>query len=195
MFNPSAEDKGGNFELTPQGAHKARCCRVIEIGEQHSDLYGTQDKVVIVFSLPDVLMDFGGDKKQKMISNPFGIKISNNKKSTMRQYVNALNPHAENLGEFLDRTCQVSVSHFTKNEVTRDRLDSVAPLIEGVPVGELDTEPFWFQWNNPDPSVWQMIPAFTQDMIKRAVNYPGSPVQQMVDSLGENGDSGENMPF
>jgi len=198
-FNPSAPDTGpkGNIELIPEGPTPARCARVIEIGVQKNDLhpeYGEKNKVVIAFSLPNHKININGEEKQRFISVPFGISMSNNEASTMAQYVKALNPHAQNLGEFLDRPCQINIAHYTKRDGnTGERIDSVSPIMPGYEVAELDTEPFWFQWDNPDPRTWEMIPQFTKDLIQEAVNYPGSKVQEMVDSLSN--DNTDDLPY
>ena len=190
-FNPNAKDTaGGERELIPSGTHAARCVRVIEIGKQYSKLYDNEsNKVIVVLSLPHVLVNVGGEEKQAFVSNPFGITISNNDKSSMKAYTRALDPsgEAKTLGDFLNKVCQVFVTHKTNNEKTFARLDSVAPILPGFPVPELDTEPFWFQWNKPDPAVWAKLPEFQKTLIKEATNYAGSYVEEMV-----NGTDGKN---
>jgi len=191
-FDPFAES-ASNFEreLIPEGPHAARCVRLIEIGKQYSQLYGVeQDKVVVVFSIPGVTVEIKGEEKQKFISNPFGITMSNNDRSSMKQYARALCPKGgSSLKDFLGKPCQIYVKHVTKNEKTNDRLGAVSPILPGIEVPPLDTEPFWFSWNNPDPDIWNQIPEFTQDMIKQATNYPGSYVEEMVNELESTGHS------
>jgi len=179
-FNPSAKESKPSFDLIAEGPHPARCSRIIEIGEQESQ-YGVQTKVIIAFNVTDSFITLAdGTQKQRMISNPFGINMSNNEKSTMAQYTKALNPRAESLEDFLGRACQVSVVHYRKDDTTRDRLDAVAPIIPGLQIPELDIVPFWFRWDAPDAELWEQIPEFTQNLMKKAVNYPGSAVEEMV---------------
>ena len=188
-FNPSAkDDKTVKYELTPVGPTVARCVRVIEIGKQDSK-YGVQERCVINFSLPFHFIKLGEEEKQKFISQPFGINMSNNEGSTMAEYVKALNPEAEDLGGFLDRTCQLNIVHYERRDGKGrgERIDSVTRLLPGIEVPELDTEPFWFSWKDPDPQVWGKIPPFTKSLIQEAVNYPDSKVEAMVKQL-EGGD-------
>lgn len=186
-FNPNAKDSGGvQRDVIPAGTHAARCARVIEIGKQYSKLYDNEsNKVIIVLALPHVLVKVGDEEKQAFISNPFGITISNNDKSSMKQYTRALDPQGEakNLGDFLNKTCQVFVRHQEKDDKVFARLDSVAPILPGFPVPELDTEPLWFRWNNPDPEVWAKLPDFQKALIKEATNYHGSKVWEMVQDV------------
>ena len=182
-FNPNAADSFQR-ELIPEGAHAARCARIIELGKQESQ-YGVAEKAVIALSIPSVTVNIGGEEKQALISNPYGITMSNSDRSTMKQYAKALNPAAQNLGDFLDKTCQVYVKHVDKGERVIQKIDSVSALLAGIEVPPLDTPPFWFQWEDPDPEVWVLIPEFQQEMITKAVNYPGSYVEEMV--LGVSG--------
>lgn len=198
-FNPFAESKGFERELTPQGIHLARCARVIEIGKQESPnpAYGTKDKVVVVFSLSNLFMELSGEQKQKFISKPFGITISNNEKSDLKEIAMALSPEGGgSFADFLDKPCQLIVGHEQKGDRTIEKIKSIAPVLPGTEVPPLDTEPFWFPWNKPNPDYWVMIPKFTQDLIKQAVNYPGSYVEEMVLGLEEGQDEQvDDLPF
>jgi hypothetical protein len=193
-FNPNAKDAGFERDLIPSGTHAARCVRVIEIGKQYSKQFDTEsNKVIIVLALPSVMVNVGGEEKQAFVSNPFGITISNNDRSSMKQYTRALDPQGEakNLGDFLNKTCQVLITHRTKDDKTYARLDSVAPILPGFPVPELDTEPFWFRWNNPDPALWEKLPDFQKQLIKEATNYHGSRVWEMVNDI----EGGSDLPM
>lgn len=197
-FNPNDKNSGKPaFDLIPKGPHMARCARVIEIGNQDGT-YGVQNKAVIVFSLPHVLMKMAdGSEKQRMISNPFGIQISSDEKSNMYKYTKALDPNgdAKRLGDFLNKPAQVFIGHHTSKEgKVRDRLDTVSALLPGLPVPELDTEPFWFEWDKPSQEVWKKIPKFTQDLIRAATNFPGSTVERMVVS-DDAGELYDELPF
>ena len=192
-FNPFAT--GGEREAIEEGPHAVRCVRVIEIGQQSSERYpDPKNKVIIVFSVPDSMIEINGEMKQRFISNPFGITISNSPKGTMSQYARALCPKGGpqgNLGDFLNQPCQIVVKHVTKKDRVLETIDSIAPILPGTPVPELDTEPFWFRWNKPDPALWVQIPEFTQKLIKEADNYTGSYVEEMVRAI----ESPDDLPF
>ena len=184
-FNPFEDNQSFERELIPEGPHAARCVRVIEIGDQYSAKYDSvSNKVIVVFAVPGVTIDINGEQKQKFISNPFGVTKSSFERSTLRQYARALCPEGgSSLGDFLDKPCQIYVVHGGEADKRYDKLDSVAPILPGIEVPPLDTEPYWFQWDNPDPEVWVKIPKYTQETIMNARNYPGSKVEQMVLSL------------
>lgn len=201
-FNPNAEPDNKEFEreLIPEGPHKARCVRVIEIGDQYSDLYDvTKTKAIIVFSLPEVLMNFGDlGEKQAFISHPWGINLTNDSRGDMSMYRAALDPKKEttDLGGFLDRTCQISVKHKEREgKSTIAKIDSVAPLLSGIEVGEADTELLWLKWDDPDPEIYKILNDMTKDQIQNAVNYEGSVMQRMVEQLDQEPPQQDDVPF
>jgi len=52
---------------------------------------------------------------------------------------------------------------------------------EGMTVGELDTEPFYFDFYNPDEDVWQnKLWDGIRETMKKADNYHGSELEKMV---------------
>lgn len=182
-FNPFEKASSFEKDLIPEGPHAVRCVRVLEIGQQSSPKYpDPKPKVVVAFTLPNITIDIGGEEKQRMISNPFGITISNDDRSTMSQYARALCPQGgASMGDFLGRAAQAYIRHRPGKEgrVYED-IDSLAALLPGVDVPEADLPLLWLKWNDPDPEVYSQIPAFTQNMIKQAANYHGSKMEEMV---------------
>ncbi len=184
-FNPSAQSTDNyEREAVPPGMHAVRCARVIEIGIQKSPIYGDKDKVVVSFSIPAITVKVNGEDKQKFISAPFGITKSTHEKSDMRMYTKALAPDATNLGAFLGQACQINVIHQQKGERTIEKIDSVAPMLPGLEIPELDTQSFWFEWEKPNEEYWAMIPAFTKKLMAEADNYEGSYVEELALSVG-----------
>lgn len=185
-FNPFEKPTNFSRELVEEGPHAARCARVIEIGIQESPRFGDKEKVVVVFSLPNSLVEVNGEMKQRFISKGFGITFSNAPKSDMVQYARALCPRGGkngNVGDFLDQPCQIIIRHEKKGDRIIEVIDGVSPVLPGTEIPPLDTEPFWFSWNNPKPEYWAMIPDFTKKLIMEAGNYPGSYVEEMVEAL------------
>lgn len=179
-FKPHAKDSGKQYDLVPKGPTVARLARIIEIGQQ-SGKYGTQSKAVFSFSLPSHTMDIGGEKKQRFIGSPFGVNLSNNEGSTIYQYCKSLDPNEESqdLGGLLGRACQIQIAHVPKQKdgSMMDKIDSTSPLLPGLTVPPLDTEPFWFQWDKPNKALVTKIPEFIRNLMKEAIDYPGSAVE------------------
>lgn len=194
-FNPNAPSPSTEFNLIPSGVHAARCARIIEIGKQHAPKFdridpdtgavikSVSDKVIIMFALCNVLFDIPGlGEKQAFIFNRYGITQSTSDRSAMKQYTKALDPKGEtsHLREWLVRPAQVSIKHVNKDGKTYANLDSVAPILPGIQLPELDVPAWMFEWDNPDYDLWLKLSEQQQELIKSAENFRGSPVEQML---------------
>jgi hypothetical protein len=184
-LNP--QDKSSGVKISPPapGTIPARLARIIELGE-HDGKYGVKDQLQLWFSLPTRLITDEGDYqgKQHMVRTQYLTKSSNEKAALMK-YVTVLKPSATDLGELLNQPCYLNIVH---NEVkTGDKVAvyanimGIMPVPEGMTVGELDTEPFYFDFDNPDETVWEKnLSDYSREKIKEANNYPGSAVERMV---------------
>jgi len=186
-FNPSAPDTGPQRELIPEGLHVAYCSRIIELGEQPGyQGKPARPKAVIAFNLPGFTVEMNGETKHRMISNPFGITMSNFERADMTQYTKALNPNATNLGEFLGKPCMVNIVHYKKsNDTTGDKIDKVLRLMAGTPAPEPDIDLWWFKFDDPDMNLWEKIPEFQRKIIMEAENYKGSLLQRLIEGTDD----------
>lgn len=184
-LNP--QDKGTKISPPAPGTVPARVARIIEIGEHASFKYGVKDQVQIWYSLPTRLISEEGDfqGKQHQIRTPRMTKSSNERAALMK-HVDALKPDATGLGELLNRPCYLTIVHNKAKdskgtEQTYANITGVMAVPEGMTVGEIDTTPFYFDWDNPDPEVWtKHLWDGMRETIMKAENYKGSAVELMV---------------
>jgi len=184
-LNP--QDKSGGARITPPapGTVPARVARIIEIGS-HATKFGVKDQVQIWFSLPTRLIADEGDYqgKQHMVRTQ-RMRKSSNEKASLMKYVNVLNPQASSLAELINLPSYLTIVH---NEVESQGKKEVYANImgimgvpEGMTVGDLDTEPFYFDFDNPDADIWQKkLWDGIREVIKSATNYKGSACERMV---------------
>lgn len=168
------------------GVVPMRLARVIEIGE-HDTFYGVKDQVILFYSLPTrIIEDEGSDYngKQHMIRTA-PLRKSSSDKATLMEHVNVLLPTATSLGMLLDQPCFGTIIHneveSSGNSRTFANIQSVSGVPEGMVVGALDTNPIYFDFENPDEDIWNdVLWDAMRDQIKGANNYPGSKVEEMV---------------
>lgn len=191
-FNPSAPPTKTR-ELIPEGLYPARCSRIIDLGLQP----GYEDKppapkAVIAFNLTTQFIEISGESKQKMISNAFGITLSNNEKSTMYQYTKALNPNAKELGDFLNCPCMINIVHYKKKDGSvGDKIDAVTRPMAGLVIDPVDIQAWWFRFDKPDLALWESIPDFQKEIIREAKDFVSSGLAAY---LGED-DTVSDIPF
>lgn len=186
-LNP--QDKSNNGPSIPApaaGVVPARLARVIEIGE-HDTQWGTKDMLFLFYSLPTRIIDMPDSDfhgKQHMIRTA-PLRKSSSDKAALMKHVDVLKPTAQDLSELLNQPCFVTI---VLNEVesggqkrTFANISQVSGVPEGINVGELDTTPFYFDFDNPDEDIWNdFLWDKVRDQIKAAKNYPGSKVEEMV---------------
>jgi hypothetical protein len=69
----------------------------------------------------------------------------------------------------------------TKDVSKYANIMGVMSVPEGMTVGELDTEAFYFDFDAPDADVWtKHLWDGIREVIKSAANYKGSKVERMV---------------
>jgi hypothetical protein len=184
-LNP--QDKSSGAKITPpaEGTIPARVARIIEIGE-HATKFKAKDQVQIWFSLPTRLIADEGDYqgKQHMVRTQRMTK-SSNEKAALMDYVRVLNKDATSLADLLDKPCYLTVVHNevdgAKGKATYANIMGVMSVPEGMTVGALDTEPFYFDFDNPSAVVWEKnLWDGIREVIKSANNYKGSAVERMV---------------
>lgn len=183
-LNPQ-EKQSGNIPIPEAGVVPMRLARVIEVGV-HDTFYGEKDQVILFYSLPTRIIEEDGDYqgKQHMVRTA-PLRKSSSEKASLMEHVNVLNPSATSLEELLDRPCFGTIVH---NEVesggssrTFANIQSVSGVPEGMEVGELDTTPFYFDFDNPDETIWQeYLWDGIREQIMSAKNYQGSKVEEMV---------------
>lgn len=201
MAIDTTKKPANNFqqELIDEGLYPARLARVIELGDQE-DKYGVKTKVVLAFTIPSETIEVDGEQKQRMMMT-FPLNHTTNPDATLMKYMEALN--GTTWEEVITNPVMIEIKHKVVNGVTRMNINSVSKAPKKNPytgeefvVPEPDCDVYIFDWDNPSKEVFEKLSDFRQEQIKSAVNYQGSPLQQLLDgqrSSGENqsGDESE----
>lgn len=180
-----------NIPIPDAGTIPARLARIVEIG-QHQTQFGVKDQLWMWYSLPTRLIDqpesdFHG--KQHMIKTAPISMSANERSSLVTQHINILAPKFDlnsstmDLGVLLNRPAYLTVVHNEAKDKDRTyaNIGNTMSVPEGMEVGELDTTPFYFDFDNPDLDVWtKYLSDYIKEKIQSALNYKGSAVEDMV---------------
>jgi hypothetical protein len=178
---------GGNFEkkVLEAGAYPAVCDMVVDLGVQASPggLYAPKRSVLLRFQIPSERVEITKDGETKdlpaVISRTLGLSL--NEKSTLRQLLQSWRGRAftpEELKKFdlvnvLGKPAFINVTHSTKGDRTYANLTSIMPLPKGMPAPQLEGEALWYSIDEPDPAVFDKLPAWVQDKIAgRVIDQP-----------------------
>lgn len=182
----SESSGGGNFEkkVLPAGAYCGICDMVIDMGVQASpgNLYAPKRSVLLRFQIPSERVEITKDGETKdlpaVISRTLGLSL--NEKSTLRQLLQSWRGRAftpDELKRFdltavLGKPAFVNITHSVKGDRTYANLTSLMPLPKGMPAPTLEGEALWYSIDEPDPAVFDKLPAWIQEKISTRVIDP-----------------------
>lgn len=180
-----AKDTGGErtFELAPAGAYAARCFRVIDLGTQTFSVMGETKmahQCLITWEL----------SKQMADGRPYTINekytVSLHEKAKLRQVLESWRgrkfSEAERKGfdlkNILGKVCFINIVHTERGDKEFANVASVMPVPDGMTSPPATNEQLYFSINDWDEALFQKIPKYYQDMIKK------SPEFQQIDAVG-----------
>ena len=158
------------------GAYPAVCIGIIDLGEQYSEKFKSySNKVQIVWELPTETIEVDGKQEPRQLSKEFTISAS--KKGNLRGFLSSWNSKAYSDEEFLEldlfdqigRACQVNVVLNETGEYSN--VESAIPLMKGYPVPQSNTAPIRWDMDNWDDAVFQALPEWVQEKIKKSTQY------------------------
>lgn len=188
--------------LIPADNHLALLVKVVDLGLQPRPPYKGEEKppayqVELTFEFPDVTMEYQGEQRPMHLSKL--ITMSSFSESNCVKIYNALDPSGEAKGDFgkcIGNAVLAQVIHDKgKGKYEGQVFDKIA-MVSTLPsamaklVPELNGEPILFSMDNPDLDMFDRLPTFRQDQIKRALNFEGSRLEKALRAR-ETGDAPE----
>lgn len=158
------------------GVYVGICIGVVDLGEQYSELYKNyQNKVQLVWEFPTETIEVEGKQEPRQLSKEFSVSTS--KKGSLRGFLGAWNGKTysdEEFGEVdlfeqIGKACMVNVVTSESGEYSK--VESVMPLIKGMPVPESKTEPIRWDMDAWDDELFKKLPEWVQDKIKKSTQY------------------------
>lgn len=176
-----ATNDGGNFEMTPQGVHIARCFRMVDLGTQESEFQGqkkTQRKIMISWEL------LGEERMAD--GNTFTISkrytLSMHEKAQLRNDLEAWRGRAftrEEEAQFdvskvLGTYCMINIMHEEKNGKTYANIASIMPLPKGMPKPSSPNECYLFDIDAPNMEIFNRFGDKLKATITSAPEWKGA---------------------
>ncbi len=189
-----------SIDLPAAGTVPARLARIIELGKQESLKFQSttefvvKEEVILFYSLPTRLIDSPNseyDGKQHFIRTGT-MNMSSNERSSLRsKHIDILDPgffsrDELDMGTLLGKPMYLTIVHNEgKDNKVYANITNTMSVPEGMVVDELDTTPFYFDFDNPDPQVWDNhLADWYKEKIQGAVNFSGSAVEKMLLARG-----------
>ena len=158
------------------GVYMAVCVGFIDLGEQYSEMFKSySNKGMYVWELPGETVEIDGEQKPRQLSKEFTISGSN--KSHLRKFIESWNGKSYGDEEFMDfdlfdqvgKPCQLNVVLNETKEYAN--VDNLMPIPRGFPAPTTDTEQIRWDMDKWDDAVFEKLPEWIQDKIKKSTQY------------------------
>ena len=158
------------------GVYMAVCVGVVDLGEQYSEKFKSySNKVKFVWALPGETIEIDGKQEERQLSKEFTISAS--KKGNLRAFLESWNAKSysdEEFGEVdlfdqIGKACQLQVVLNDTGEYSN--VANLMPLPKGMPAPTSKTAFFTWDMDAWDDAVFENLPAWTQDQIKKSTQY------------------------
>lgn len=194
----ATEGEGVSFELAPQGVYRAVCVWVLDRGEHENSFKPgtTQRKVSLHFELVDESMS---DGRPFMVSNIYTLSL--NEKANLRQHLASWRGRdftAEELKGFdlqniLGAPCQINVLHNIAGDKTFANIGAIMPLSKGMEKPAAKSTILFYNTQEHDENVWQLIPEGIRNKINR--DTPNQAYQEYQEYQQESESFDDDIPF
>ena len=161
------------------GVYMAVCVGVVDLGEQYSEVYKNYaNKVKFVWALPSETIEIDGKTEERQLSREFS--IATKKTGKLRTFLSGWNSKNYTDEEFMEldlfeqvgKPCQLNVVLNDTGEYAN--VESVIPMPKGFPAPTTATPFFTWDMDAWDDAVFEKLPAWTQDQIKKSTQYQKS---------------------
>lgn len=167
------------------GVYMAVCVGVVDLGEQYSELYKSySNKVKFVWALPSETIEVDGKTEERQLSREFS--VATKKTGKLRTFLSSWNSKNYSDEEFMEldlfdqigKACQLNV--VLNDTCEYANVDSVIPIPKGFPEPTSKTAFFTWDMDAWDDAVFEKLPAWTQDQIKKSTQYQKNHAPETV---------------
>lgn len=196
--------KGSNFTPAPEGTYIARCFACISLGTQHSERFADTFKVMLMFELPEEMVETPDGARPMVINKEYSLSLS--PKSNLGKHLNSWRGRAftaEELKGFevsnvVGAPCQLTITHVTSENTGNKRAEIAA--ITGLPRG-LKVPDQWhpsikYEIEHGKNEVFSKLPEWIQKKIMACEEWkPSSVKPEAPEPIDPGPEADDNLPF
>ena len=174
---------GGNFKIIPAGNHIARCYSMVHIGTLEEEYLGEkkwQNKIRLSFETPQETAIFSEEKGEQPFSVSKEFTLSLHEKATLRKFLESWRGKGFteeeatkfDVAKLLGVPCMVNVIHKQSAKGnTYAEISSISAMPKGITCPAQINPTLGFTINAPDLTVFNSLPDFLKDKIKRSKEF------------------------
>lgn len=162
------------------GTYPAVCVGVVDLGEQLNENYKKYNaKVILIFELPGQTVTVDGEEKPRWLSREFTAALGDkaNLSAFLTSWRGKAFTDAElesfDMSEMLGKGCFLQVVKLEKGEKCYNNITAAVGLPTGTPTPEIspDTQPILFDMDNWNDEMFDLIPEWIQNKIRKSTQY------------------------
>lgn len=202
---------GGDRPRQPNiepGGYPGRLVQLIDLGLQKQRVFEGKEKppahmIYLTYELVDEFMiDEDGnpiEDKPRWISEEFPLYNLKSEKARSTQRYKVFDPDIEDDGDWaeqLSKPCIVNIVNNKSGDNVYDNVRDIAPMRpkEAAKCPELVNPTKLFDLSDPDLEVFRSLPEWLQDKIKNNLEYPGSPLEELLKGGSKEAKKGKAKP-
>lgn len=172
--------EGGDFKPVPEGTHPARCVRLIDLGTQPgSQNFPTpQKKVLIGWELPDVEVEYDGEKRPALVVQRYTPSL--HEKAKLRQHLEAwrnkrFTPEEKKgfeLKKILGHPCLLTILHSEDGKYAN--VSAVASVPKGLIVPAAHHKLIHYEIEDGESDEFMQLSDKLRATIMQAPEWPGN---------------------
>lgn len=174
--------KGSSLPPMDAGTYPALCIGIVDLGEQYSEKFKNySDKVLVIWEIPSQTVTIDGEEKPRWLSKDYAASLNekSNLYKTLVSWRGKAFTEAElsEEGEGFDLTsmlgagCLIQVIVEEKENGPYNQITSVIGMPVGMPGPTSGTEKIAFDMDNWSNEVFEKLPEWIQDRIKKSTQY------------------------
>ena len=150
--------------------------------EQFKKFKKYEDKVLLIWELPGVMIEVEGEQKPRWLSKDFSATL--NEKSNLTKFLvpwrgknfteEELNGDGFNLKQMLGEGCLLQVIVEEKDGNQYNRITGCMGFPMGMPAPVTESELLWFDMDEWDDDAMAKFPEWVQEKIKKSTQYQKS---------------------
>lgn len=191
---------GGDFAPCPSGTHVARCCWLIDLGVQESELYGARHKVLLGWELPTELIQEGDRAGEPFFISQF-YTMSLHEKAKLREHLEAWRDKQfteEELDGFdlrniLGKPCVLTVVHKQQGEKIRARVGGVSSMLKGMDCPPQVNPNRVVDFDDLESGDYADLPEWVRDVIDKGIHPDAYKAQQLNAPVAAAEDAGYDL--
>lgn len=185
VLNKMSKGKS-SFPRIPEGTYMGRMVTIVDLGNQAQTDWKTKepaapkDRLLITWELPSETIEIENsegevEEKPRWISKEY--TLSSFEQANLMKLISAFDKSIGSVADLIGVGCMINVGSTASDNA---KVVSVVPAPAGIPIPELSTEPYTFDFDEPQEELFVGLPQWLQDKITSANNYNG-----FADNWGE----------